>query len=62
VIQRGRTFEIPWDERPAPERHAARITALRGTSLARAFGAPVTPGAAVVHRGRAHICGAARSI
>jgi len=63
VVDGGALFEVPWDEHPAPVRHHARVVETEGSACRAAFGAPITfAPTAVIHRGRTHFCGAARSV
>jgi hypothetical protein len=63
VVDGGALFEVPWDERPAPERHDADVVACSGSALEAAFGGPTTfEPRALVHRGRGHFCGPARRV
>jgi hypothetical protein len=63
VVQRGRLFEIPWGERPAPTRRSARVERVELAGAEAAFGGRVElDDAAVVHRGRTHLCGSARAV
>ncbi|CAN5876870.1 hypothetical protein BH11MYX4_BH11MYX4_70210 [soil metagenome] len=62
VVDRDRLFEVPWDERPAPERTFATVRDVESSACLSIFGAPVTfASTAVVHRGRTHICGRSRA-
>lgn len=61
VIDRGRLYEVPWDERAAPVRAEALVSGVDAGGCTTVFGAGVDLDArAIVHRGRGHVCGAAR--
>lgn len=55
-----RTWEIPWEEIPAPFRRVAKVEILSDTLSEPTFGARVEwSSAGLVHRGRIHMCGIA---
>jgi len=63
VREGDRTWEIPWEEIPAPERRKATVEILSDTLSEPTFGARVkwSP-EGLVHRGRIHMCGFASEI
>ena len=63
VRDRGRLYEIPWEEIAAPERHIASVVVTTDSLSELTFGTKVTwAKSALVHRGRTHMCGIAKRI
>lgn len=63
VREGDRTYEIPWEEIPAPIRKVATVDVLSDTLSEPTFGSRVEwSKAGLVHRGRIHMCGVARPI
>jgi hypothetical protein len=63
VVSGGALFEVPWDERAAPTRERARLSAMHDDASRSVFGESLAfERSAVIHRGRTHICGSARRI
>lgn len=61
VIQKGRIWEIPWEEVPARTRHLAHVEISRDTLSSRTYGRPMRwLDVGVAHAGRIHRCGIAR--